>query len=314
MFYGEIPLGEDVYGLEPRRYLDVIMQQNRTWHDSLRGLLGFIPSYSPYALAVVGSDGRLERHEKQGTDIIAITKSPDAYPYWDLGTYLGQYGFHIEDCDTNVYDISQVERLSVVQGLRGGKVFPDYLLYSDPIAGDKGLWVSARERVLFELQDPKIHRDIRQRNRKEYAKAAKTGTYSKLPVFDVIDGVQYYQEDESHAIQLGFKIPFLRLVQSWLDLKTIDYIDYFKFDQKIIKSLSEYMPTSTSDRLCFLGQHGGINQEWEDIYQAYGWFLREYHYAQEQYIKFGRRESLFDIEEFAYYSQVLLMQCEYARN
>lgn len=311
MFLGEVPLGQDVYELDPNTYLNLITEQNRAWHDTLRGLLGFIDPYSPYALAVVGSDGRFERHEKQGTDIIVLADSADSYPDWDLRTYLGEYGFKLEDREPNIYDLSSNTQLSVVQGLRNAKAFPDYILNSDHVAGDIRLWTTARERVLYELQDSKMYKDIRERNRKEYAKAARTGIYGGVPVFNLYEGVQFYQEEENTRFQLGFKVPFLRLVQSWLDLKTTDYLRYFEFDPKLVQTLSKHMPTSTSDRLSFLGQHGGIGDRWEDIYQAYGWFLREYHYAQEQYTAQGCSESPFNTDEFAYYNAVLLSECVY---
>lgn len=311
MFLGESPLGQGIYDLDPNTYLNVITEQNRAWHDTLRGLLGFIDPYSPYALAVVGSDGRFERHEKRGTDIIVIADSANEYPDWDLRTYLGEYGFMLEDRDLNIYDLSSNARLSVVQGLRNAKAFPDYLLNSDHIAGDIRLWTTARERVLNELQDPKLYKDIRERNRKEYAKAARTGIYAGVPVFNVADGLQFYQDEGTAKLQLGFKVPFLRLVQSWLDLKTTDYLKHFEFDPNLIQTLSRHMPTSTSDRLCFLGQHGGIGERWEDVYQAYGWFLREYHYAQEQYTVQGYIESPFNKEEFEYCSNILQSECVY---
>lgn len=311
MFYGEFPLGLGIYDLGPYDYLNVIAKENQNWQSALTGLLSFIKPTEHYALVLVGSDGRLERHQKRVTDIVAIAETADQYPNWALDEYLTDFGFCLEQHDTSVYDLTNSRPLSIVQGVGQPKSFPDFLLYSHPIGGNWQYWYEARERVLTELQDPAIRKEIRGRNRKEYAKAARTGSYSGATAFDISQNIQYYHVNGEPRPQQGFKMPFLRLAQSWLDLITIDYLRAFDFDKSEIEALARYMPTPATDRINFFGQSGWLNDNWQDIFGAYGWFLREYHFAQERFYKYGETETPFNPEEFEFYSRVLLDKCVY---
>ena len=76
MFRGLAPLGDQIYNVDPQWYLQIVEQENRQWHHSLRGLLEpFITPYDPYSLVVVGSDGRMERHSKTSTDIAVLAQN-----------------------------------------------------------------------------------------------------------------------------------------------------------------------------------------------------------------------------------------------
>ncbi len=309
MFRGLAPLGDQIYNVDPQWYLQIVEQENRQWHHSLRGLLEpFITPYDPYSLVVVGSDGRMERHSKTSTDIAVLAQNAADYPGWDLAEYLGDHGVHVDQRILSVYDLAKDKKLSLVKGLQP-KAYPDFLLWSDLVAGNPQIFFDTRVRIMNELKDKNIYNDIKDRNRRQYARAATTGIHARLPIFNRENCEQYYYEASGEVPQLGFKIPFLRLVQSWLDLETITYLRALDFHPEVISSFAQYVPSPVPDRVAFFGQQGWLHPQWEDIHSAYGWFLREYHYAQERYCLNGETTTTFDPVEFDYYSQTLLNKC-----
>lgn len=296
--------------MSPKEYWELVKCVNENNRRDLASKFEDLP-FENAALIIVGSDGKEERHCQSKPDIILIRKSGAEL---DLSRRLvdaiGKEEFY------RSYDFSHTG-LPETRGLDQStplsfafndpsKVYPDRILNAKIIAGDEDVYYSARERILAEIsKDGEESKKIREHMKSQlwlYKKAIKTGVYAGRMVFD--GQSQYYDEDNANY-SVGFKIAFLRAAQRKLDLMTIKAVRTGRLD---IVTAARDLPTATDDRLEYFADMEMFPRELlSGSVEAYGWFLQQYHCAQEKYKDSKNAvKELFDPNKFADYKSQLM--------
>lgn len=270
----------------------------------MQAMLTPIPFGRDNCVIISGSDGKLERHPQSKSDLVMVGRDKKDCPLKRVLDHIGEEEYQ------RLFDIGPVgqpetKALNQEDPIshafnRRELVYPDRILNAQLIIGSRGLFQEMRYRVLREMvgDHPELKR-IREELKSQlssYKKGIETGKYRHVPVYDRQLGVQYYDEDPTCS-RYGFKHTFLRAVQRKMDLVTTTALQrgYVDLDEAVVG-----MPTNTCDRIEFFKQACVLpNGVADDAADAYSWFLREYHKAQEGYKVSGRPiTASFDIEEF----------------
>ncbi len=296
---------------------------NNQYLEQLRMDMQGAPLAPTQCLIVVGSDGKRERHKQSKTDLVVVEQPhSDNLP---IDGFVAWYGsVHPKQPFHEVFDLHS-ERMPQVASLgnpdvpvsyayphlyrQPARIYPDRILNSMLVGGSDEVFKDARRQVLHEMTDiGKPSRYIREEmamQLKHYRKAIASGTFRDIDVFSTDPPLQFYDENPV-SYSMGFKIPFLRSVQRYLDIVTTVAIRAGRLD---LDEAVDTLPTSTVDRLNFMMNLGILpaNATTEKIRDSYLWFLQQYHYAQELYK--GNREPvslLFDQEVFKSHQAVVI--------
>ncbi len=273
--------------LTPKEYLGLVQTVNINSTSYLKDFFSGLPfPSSSMCLVTTGSDGKLERHTQSKTELIVIENSQYDGISLDLVDYIGNDEFRrlfvtrdglpeTKSLDSEV-PISYVFR-------DGNTIYPDRILNSTSVFGDQELFDQVRLATIREMSgDSRLSKHIRghmEDQLRNYKKSMQTGVVRGMPVFDVKNGVQFYNETDIPKLdQYGFKLAFLRAVQRKLDLITANSIK----EEKLSKEIVQTFPTSTQRRLDFLVKFGKISDFMADeVTIAYAWFLQQYHAGQQ---------------------------------
>lgn len=301
------------YSLSPQEYDGLLRFINM---DNLLRLKNMIPKLPPrdIAIIVVGSDGKLERHPQSQTEIVVLsTYSKLAL---EISKTIKDYlvihhpyeHFDLEPKGIPEYKALNNGYMSYAYN-NPNLVYPDRMLNSILIAGDRVLYNQARIETLEEMGgDSEVGKKIRYRLKKQLSShrvACTSGIYNREVIFDKDSNKQIYDEKNK---KFGFKMAFLRAVQRRLDvIMARAIIDKIINPQEII---SGFLPTNTIDRLDFLFKHNLIemnSQQFEDLIEGYLWFLQRYHEIQETYKNKGSTIELkFDNLLFVKYQKIIV--------
>ncbi|OGG10005.1 hypothetical protein A2154_05135 [Candidatus Gottesmanbacteria bacterium RBG_16_43_7] len=300
----------DPFQLPPVDYLGMVECACQSTHEGYSQALNCgIRMGGSRCLIVVGSDGKLERHSQSKSEFVLVSRQIVPQSLLD-GIYdtLSKFeGVHFEKNTSYGIEIKILEGTSPFSyaNHESATVYPDRILNSAFITGDVTAYAHARMRVLREITASdslgQRIRDHMYEQLKQYKRAILTREFRHIPLFSLTDHQQFYSEGVS--LCFGFKIPFLRSVQRYIDIATTRLI------RRGLISIHDCvdMPTSTYDRLIFLHRSGYLPSDIAaNAGYAYGWFLREYHRAQELF----KRSSLptatsFDPDEFNEYARAI---------
>ena len=301
-----------VYSLPPLEYLGLVEIINENTVKNYRDILGSLTLGGEECIVMVGSDGKKERHSQSKTEVVLIQGERAIYDSAEAITYaLAVKNYPITyqlnpSGNIEAKNLNEFIPISFAYQDRN-RVYPDRILNSTFIAGNREIATKARESVLKEMSaDNPESRRIRRKMEdqlRSYKSSAKTGIVRNSIVFSLEKGEQYYTEKET--LIFGFKLPFLRTVQRKLDIQTARLIRKINLD---IKNLASELPVRTVDRLQFFSDLGIISQEFtEEICISYSWFLREYHKTQETYKNNRAHVAIgFNRKEFETHSRTIL--------
>ncbi len=283
-------------------YIHDINEQNIAY---LRRLFEGAPLAPTQCLIVIGSDGKLERHAQSKTDVVLVQRknaannNVDDITAWFEGinpgeTFKSQFDSQLSDSlEVVTLDDDSIRASYVYPELftQPRSIYPDRGLNSIHIAGNTEVHLDLRKQVLLEMTAKgKSFRSIREEMKKQlrhYERAAKTGAYREVRVFGIELGggenrcFQYYNEDPN-SYTVGFKVPFLRRMQRFLDIATVVAI---KEEMLGVDDAAKNLPTSTIQRLEYFKNIGLLQDQGavEDVEDSYLWFLQRYHHVQELY-------------------------------
>ncbi len=302
----------DVYNsLSLTEYFGLVRVCCQNWRQELKDLIDNLPATleNKVAFVVVGSDGKEERHSQSKTELVFLY---DPLLLYKIDGHPSQF-IRFREGSVICNEIRPVEAdgetLSFFNN-SSQSIFPDRILNSIVVWGSPDIHLRARMQVIREMvgQDERGGR-IREALRKQissYRQTLKNGFYRGLPVFK--DGIQYYYEcEDPKSLQLGFKMGPLRAVQRRLDILTVQTW------QGSIANLTEEniynLPTNTCDRIDFFLSLKLLDEGFaSQLKEAYLWFLREYHRAQELYKNSDRRQVIrlpYKKEDFDNYGEIV---------
>lgn len=272
----------DCFDLPLIEYYSLVKVICQNWREELSNSIDKILPFSlnnDVAIVVVGSDGKEERHPQSKTELVILYNSDLSIIPHCLSTYCELGTLPVLCCEIKaVGDTAEV--LSFYRN-SSSNIFPDRVLNSIVIWGNQNLHLKARRQVITEMvSDDQIGKKIREEMRNQlsnYKQALLKGRYRGLPIFD--SGKQYYFESEDpKKLQLGFKMGPLRCVQRRLDLLTIEAWKKGMIKENDLSNL----PTNTYDKIDYFSSLQVIDVPFAlQLKNAYLWFLREYHRAQE---------------------------------
>jgi len=263
-----------------------------------------------WSLILVGSDGKQERHPQSKTEIVLLCKDSRSKGIMTkvITDLISQSTDPVEFTEIKVLE-DKKSPLSFYNG-QPNQCFPDRVLNASFLLGDDDIFIQSRKQVLSEMsEESELGRKIREELKKQltsYKKALSSGQYRGQFIFD--ENNQYYFEtDDWKKARMGFKMGPLRAVQRKLDILTLNAI---KQGNLTIDDVAKNCPSNTCERIDFLTKKGILDENQVGIIiEAYLWFLREYHRAQELFKDSSRQEVIscsFNQEEFKRYRQVLL--------
>ncbi len=271
---------------------------------------------SGVVVVMVGSDGKLEKHNQSKTELLVIGRSglEELSRVLLNSFYDNELDELFEWADGREYfEYKELSNegipLSYVSG-DSNAVYPDRILNSYPVfypdSESLKSYSEARSRVVQEmLGSPRIKEKLK-KQLSGYKSSMKSEQYSHREVFNSNLGVQYYDERRS-SYTTGFKIPFLRTVQRKLDIMTAEL---FRGECNKVESIDvgSDLGTSVSSRLDYMCEHGMVQKGVADeVFAAYTWFLKQYHIAQEEYGKIHKLvEVPFNKEEFEHNKSIIL--------
>ena len=300
------------YSLGESEYWGLLKTVGANWRDELEREYAALTGSSelfgdkPYCLILPGSDGKEERHPQSKTEIILLLEESNFSLEEEIGKKaeaMSRENSISGSVETKIAG-SKEAPLSFFEH-SPSHVYPDRVLNSYLLAGDRQLYLRARRQVLEEMTGRKIKEAMRDQLR-QYKKVIRTGEYRNLKVFSEEEGEQYYFEShETKRIRFGFKVGFLRAVQRKLDLETVRWLESGK---EGVDFLAQNLPTSTVERIAYFAQRGLFDQNFAlNLQGAYLWFLKNYHCAQESFSKDRGRVAVvsFDQERFAAEKEVI---------
>ncbi|OGK30051.1 hypothetical protein A3F29_03440 [Candidatus Roizmanbacteria bacterium RIFCSPHIGHO2_12_FULL_33_9] len=301
-------------------YLDTVRQENKVYRADIIDKLNGLDLPQGACLALSGSDGKSEKHIQSLPELILIIDSEEdrflalkVVEWYDQKYGSGSY---VKEFDTAAKGMPEVKVVfsdlpisntnELEFGGSGFSLYPDRILNSSFIKGDEESHLRAKIKTLQEMATTKIVRGLKDQIR-DYKRPLHTGFYRGEAVFSVDDNEktvsEYYDEHEG-AYTVGFKIPFLRSVQRKLDILTAQLLRSGKISS--IDEFAKLYPSNTLERMSFLSEYvdiTGLN----DLKNAYLWFLRAYHQAQEEYKTTQKRiVAKFDMQEFIRHREAVL--------
>lgn len=297
------------YSFSPREYWGLLETITLNRAQELQNIFSDFHLSSHACLAVVGSDGKRERHPQSKTEVVIWQSQPDHQPpdlpKWYEQSFDRPYSdsFDSGKKGCEVKTLSEPVPLSYAFGDED-LVYPDRVLNAHPILGNQDIYYAGRRRVLAEMTDDtetgKRIREHLKQQRATYKQALTSYVYRNQPVFSLDPPAQFYNGEGG---VFGFKIPVLRLVQRCLDTVTVKAIRTGLLD---IGTASVQLPTPTIERLDYFMKLGVLPEDGE-VSLAYLWFLKQYHCAQELYQQAGRKVELeFDLETYNNHIRSLL--------
>ncbi len=261
----------------------------------------------PHCLILPGSDGKGERHPQSKTEIILLLGESNLSLEEEIGKKaeaIGRENSISGSVETKIVGRKEAP-LSFFEH-SPSHVYPDRVLNSYLLAGDRQLYLRARRQVLEEMTNKRIKEEMKEQLR-QYKKAIGTGEYRGLKVFSEERREQYYFESNNpKETRFGFKISFLRAVQRKLDLETVRWLESGK---EGVDFLAQNLPTSTVERIAYFAQRGLFDKNFAlNLQGSYLWFLKNYHFAQESFSKDKGRVAVvsFDRERFAAEKEVII--------
>lgn len=300
------------YSLGEFEYWGLLKTVGANWRDELRREYAALAGSSelfgdkPYCLILPGSDGKEERHPQSKTEIILLLEESNFSLEEEIGKKaeaMSRKNSISGFVETKIAG-SKEAPLSFFEH-SPSHVYPDRVLNSYLLVGDRQLYLRARRQVLEEMTGKKIKEAMRDQLR-QYKKVIRTGEYRNLKVFSEEEGEQYYFESrETKRIRFGFKVGFLRAVQRKLDLETVRWLES---GQEGVDFLAQNLPMSTVERIAYFAQRGLFDKNFAlNLQEAYLWFLKNYHYAQESFSKNKGRVAVvsFSQERFAAEKEVI---------
>lgn len=300
--------------LTPVEYTGLVDVINRNSRDDLRAsLYGFEFDSENTALAVAGSDGKLERHPQSKTELVVFSRKSEGnlaedLTRWFQRTHKRPYA---EVFDT--YAPTQLPELKVTGKdvlsyafNQSDLVYPDRTLNTQIIAGNPEVLTEAKRQVFIEIsedtpQGRRIRRKMNEDQLRQYRRSLVTGMVHGHLCFTEESPLQLYNEDPNNY-STGFKVPALRSVQRVLDIRLARALNLGLIT--IDKALT--MPSNTHARIEWFSR---VEQKplSSDIYNAYGWFLQKYHCAQESYKEAREGVAIaYDKKTFNRYRDVVL--------
>ncbi|MBP8591541.1 hypothetical protein KBI33_03735 [Candidatus Shapirobacteria bacterium] len=301
------------YSLEEFEYWGLLETVGENWRDELEREYAALAGSSElfrdkqYCLILPGSDGKKERHTQSKTEIILLLEESNFSLEKEIekkAEAMSRENSTLGFVETKIVGSNETP-LSFFEH-SPSRVYPDRVLNSHLLAGDRQLYLRARRQVLGEMTDKKIKEAMRSQL-KQYKKVIRTGEYRNLKVFSKEKGEQYYFENhETNRIRFGFKVGFLRAVQRKLDLETVRWLESGK---EGVDFLAQNLPTSTMERIDYFAQRGLFDKNFAlNLQRAYLWFLKNYHYAQETFSRDKSRVAVvsFDRERFAAGEKVII--------
>lgn len=302
----ELDIPPYAYSLHPFEYLGLVETVNANMLGTHRNVLANFTTAADQTIITVGSDGKLERHAQSKTEFAILQVGPDPYRTADaIARHLQDrlYDTHYEVGPNGTIDVKDLADdetpLSWAFGL-SRLIYPDRVLNATWVMGNRHTFEEARRKVLEEMgQESRIRRTLATQL-KSYKRAMREGIFHHTPAFSLSDHVQFYSE--LPPITAGFKSSFLRAVQRKLDLTTGRLIRDGKLTAH---DAARTLPATTTGRLQFLADQGFLAPaQSEEVQEAYGWFLREYHHAQEVYKSKRTLVAVpFAVSEFETYAQ-----------
>ncbi len=282
------------YRLPQIEYLGLVQAICDYTHDKYREFCGAVHLPSDACLMVVGSDGKMERHEQSLTElrIVALQSPLNAVALTDA-ILEAIYPLHVQLGPDHCIETTVLHESDAISYAFGDptRVYPDRAINSLYIMGNENVYWHARMQALAEMTaDGPISTHIRHGMRdqlKIYRNAAASGVYRGLTIFSADENqkicLQFYDEhaENPKLMRAGFKSGFLRAVQRKLDLLTVFGVRECKWN---IEELAHSMPTQTVERIEFMANRGIIpHQLAVSVSDAYAWFLQQYHQAQHKY-------------------------------
>lgn len=297
------------YRLPLRDYDGLVRFINEQNLNILRDMLPKLPK--GICVILIGSDGKIEKHPQSKKDIVIIGKSINNAFSWSKKIKEHLYiNFPQESFDYGRHGFPEHKAInsSILSYAFGNKqdVFPDRVLNSLLVAGDKEIYRMARLQTLQEMggNDELGKRIIRHMHKQleAYKKACKTGCYRGLTIFNLDTNRQIYNEGNIY----GFKLAFIRGVQRKIDIIIAEAITQKRLDP--ITCIQEEMPTNTVERLRYLFDKDLIPScSIRGLIDAYRWFLQRYHEIQETYKNKRKKVEVdFDPLLFKCYSDIIL--------
>ncbi|MEO6508532.1 MAG: hypothetical protein ABIO02_01135 [Patescibacteria group bacterium] len=296
--------------LSPKEYWKELRLANEHHLAGLRNSLSELPlPLEGTAVIVVGSDAKFEKHPQSRPELVILSNT-NAQPNILQTTYdvMHGKGKYLESFDTNKGDIEvkavDYEVLSYAYG-NPRAVYPDRILNAVVVAGDTNIYQHAREKVLKEMSGTgptsKRIREYIKKQQQFYGRATNTGTVSNRPIFTLNPAQQFY-DIRPEIYTLGFQISYLRTVQRYIDRLTESSIRKGKLE---LVETSKNMHTPTVDRIEYLHKMGIIPEQYS-LQESYLWFLQQYNYAQEIYMRSGETAVVaFGEDNYAKYSQII---------
>lgn len=295
--------------LTPIEYGGLILSTNENRREELKVIFADFPLHSQACLVLTGSDGKQERQTRSKTEI-SLWQYPNAtHTDHDLIDWYNDYfGLAYPDA----FDSQRGEKIDL-KTIGGNQVlsfafqdsslvYPDRMLNASYLTGNEDVYVSGRKAILEELgKNDEVSKRIRRKmveQLKNYNRAGDKG-YNGSPTFTLDPPIQFY--DWENRIT-GFKMPVLRLVQRFLDLKTLDAVKSGRLDPNVAAG---EIPTFTIKRMGYLGCRG-LAPLHSEAKASYLWFLQQYNFAQEKHCIDGNLVRLpFNIEEYRKHISIL---------
>lgn len=326
---GQLAFPNPYSTIHDREYGEMVYHENTDAINTLRVKLEGFKLPKDTCLILAGSDGKKERHIQSKMDLVFVRETNDGRDvgqelvdwyekHYGKGSFLHDFDARVEGKpevkylnpdETNEGDEEQplISHAHIGQFVRATtSIFPDRALNTIYVSGNHEIYTKAIIKVLDELKLPLVRR-VLMKQLKEYKKAIVSGEYRGQKLFEVDEaspiGFEYYNEDPK-SYSTGLKTPFLRAVQRKLDLLTSDLL--LSKDNDFIFRFAANLPSNTIERMKYLQENGGFVIP-DDVVDAYLWFLRTYHQAQEEYKIVKEKVTVkFDTQEFIQHKKAIL--------
>ena len=303
------PHGEVCFkALDPDEYAGLVQVVNGNNHRELSNRLARLGNHD-LCIMTVGSDGKQERHSQSRAELAIVHTGALRFdPQLEIARALHE---DVTNYNLEATEVRRLDEPELVLSYAFGNpnsVYPDRLLNSSFVVGNRDIWLRTRRQVLSEMSgESSVSARIRRHLRKQvqlYRQALERGTYAGHTIFNQEDGVMFYDEDPLHY-RVAIKMSHLRLVQRHLDRLVAHGLVN---NNLTIEQTSAELPAETTVRIAYLADAGLIKEGVDagELIYGYEWCLQQYHLCQQ---RFKQRRTLsevhFDKEVFASISELL---------
>ncbi|MCL4374314.1 hypothetical protein M1523_00480 [Patescibacteria group bacterium] len=274
-----------IFRFPPSEYLGLMRTVGSNNLDRIFNDLSGVPIPGGAAIVVVGSDGKFEANARSKPEIAIWDASGSTQSQeieaWYNATHPTSYKLNYDqglDSPIEVKDLRDPLIPVYSFGRNNCNIYPDRTINASYVTGNNQIYKDTRRKALEIMSAPnedgvRVRRALRNQL-KTYQAALATGVYHGSPVVDFELEHQLYATDWKIT---GFKVPVLRLVQRSLDIVTARNLMRNRMTIEQAMRLS----TNTADRIQGLVKNGVLSANMLSLIDAYGWFLQEYHFAQE---------------------------------